>query len=270
MAQSTMPVSMASNLDVGACVIRRFDTPPLDRAGVSRAIGLRPGSANVLRWEKAIDELEGPLLRLARCRALIRIEPVAALEARRLTLADGSIIEGAVGQFLAHSRLVALFIATIGSGIERLSRRWLRAGNVVRGLTADAIASELAESVAFLAQQEVRDWARKRGMDITPRYSPGYCGMSVRQQNVLFSRLPATDVGVHLSPSCLMTPVKSVSGIIGIAPAGLVQPEDYPCSRCDHPNCMQRRATFETRRGSCVDWSDCGVPVPPHRAQDER
>lgn len=263
MDHSTTPASTASNPDLGACVIRRYGAPPLDRAGVSRAIGLRPGSAIVPRWEKAIDDLETPLTRLARCRAVISILPVAALEPRRLVLGDDFVIEGAVGQFLAHSQLVALFIATIGSGIERLSRRWLRTGSVVRGLTADAIASELAESVAFLAQQDVRAWAQKRGMDITPRYSPGYCGMSVRQQAVLFSRLPATRVGVHLSPSCLMTPVKSVSGIIGIAPAELVQPEDYPCSRCDHPNCMQRRTKFEIRRGSCVDWSDCGVPTPP-------
>lgn len=262
MDHSTTSASTVSNLDLGTCVTRRYDAASLDRDGVRRAIGLRPGSSNSIRWENTIDELEPPLVKLARSRALISIQPVAALEPRRLVLGDETVIEGAVGQFLAHSQLVALFIATIGSGIERLSRRWLRTGSVVRGLTADAIASELAESVAFQVQQDIRAWAQQRGMDITPRYSPGYCGMSVRQQVVLFSRLPAARVGVHLSPSCLMTPVKSVSGIIGIAPAGLVQPEDYPCSRCDHPNCMQRRTAFKVRRGSCVDWSDCGVPAP--------
>ncbi|MBI5866148.1 MAG: hypothetical protein HZB38_16890 [Planctomycetes bacterium] len=250
-------------LEVGDSVLCRFDALPLDRDGVRRAIGLRPSTNNGARWEKAIDELEKPLRGLARGRALIRIEPVASLQSRRLTLAHGPVIEGAVGQFLAHSQLVALFIATIGSGVERLSRRWLRNGNVVRGLVADAIASELAESAAFLAQQAVRAWALSHQMDITPRYSPGYCGMSVRQQTVLFSELPARQIGVQLSASCLMTPVKSVSGIIGIAPASQVTPEDYPCGRCDHPNCMQRRVPFESRRGSCVDWSDCGVPPPP-------
>ncbi len=247
-------------IDAGGCVTRRYDAVPLEIDGVRRALGLRPSSGNGRRWEPTIDELSRLLPRLARGRAVYRIERVAALAPSRLTLADGAVIEGAVGQFLAHSQWVALFVATIGSGVERLSRRWLRGGGVIRGLVADAIGSELAESVAFLCQQDVRAWARQRGLDITPRYSPGYCGMSVRQQAPLFARLPARAIGVRLSSSFLMTPVKSVSGLIGIAPAGLVAPEDYPCSRCDHPDCMQRRSRFEARRGSCVDWSECGVP----------
>lgn len=260
MEHSTTQASMDWTIEAGECVVRRYEAAPLDRDAVRRALGLR-ATGNGARWEPAIEELSRILPPLARGRAVFRIEPIASLERNRLTLTDGAVIEGAVGQFLAHSRMVALFVATIGSGVERLSRRWLRGGSVVRGLVADAIASELAESVAFLCQQDVRAWARGRGLDITPRYSPGYCGMSVRQQSVLFARLPAGVIGVRLTPSFLMTPVKSVSGLIGLAPAGLVAPEDYPCSRCDHPNCMQRRARFEVRRGSCVDWSECGVPA---------
>jgi hypothetical protein len=252
---------MNSNLDAGACVVRCYDSLALDGAAVRRALGLRAPPGNGARWESTIASLANLLPPLARGRAIIRIESVASLERRRLVLADGTTFEGAVGQFLAHSRLLALFVATIGSAVERLSRRWLRGGNVIAGLVADAIGSELAESAAFLCQREVRAWAGRRGMDITPRYSPGYCGMSVRQQGALFAELPVERVGVRLTPSFLMLPVKSVSGLIGIAPAGSVSPEDYPCSRCDHPSCMQRRADFDARRGSCVDWADCGIPL---------
>ncbi len=286
------PPNTASSLRLGACVVQRYESPALDRVAVRRALGLRGSSANARRWEAAIEELSESLPRLARARAMIRLEPVALLERRRLVLGapragtepakvpaalspssaannPAVVIEGAVGQFLAHSRLVALFVSTIGSGVERLSRGWLRAGDVIRGLVADAIGSELAEAVAFHCQQQVRAWARAHGLEITPRYSPGYCGMDVRQQRVLFDQVSAARIGVRLTPSCLMTPVKSVSGIIGLAPAGTVSPEDYPCSRCDHPHCMQRRTQFDVRRGSCVDWAECGMPAPLESAADE-
>ncbi len=275
MGRSTDTASMSFDLDVGVCAVRRYEGLPLDLSAVRRALGLRGSSGKTARWESAIEELSAVLPKLARGRAMIRIEPVASLEPRRMVLATHApdaeppiAIEGAVGQFLAHARMVALFVATIGSGVERLSRGWLRRSGVVRGLVADALGSELAESVALRCQQDVRAWARQRGMDITPRYSPGYCGMDVRQQRVLFDQVPARRIGVHLTPSFLMTPVKSVSGLIGLAPAGLVQPEEYPCSRCDHPHCMQRRARLDVRRGTCVDWGTCGVPAPSQQTAD--
>jgi hypothetical protein len=66
--------------------------------------------------------------------------------------------------------------------------------------------------------------------------------MRVTQQVPLFASLPAERIGVRLTPSCLMRPIKSVSALIGIGPARLIGPADYPCRFCDHPDCMQRRA----------------------------
>lgn len=262
---NAMIMSSSAEFALGRCIVRQYEPAPVERAFVRRAVGLRPEMGNGSRWESAIEELAPLALRLARPRAIFRIDGVRLLEPRRLTLDTPAMFNGAVGQFLAHSRFVASFVVTIGSALERLSRRWLKRGAIVRGMVADAIASEAAEAAAARCQQDVGDWAHARGLEITPRYSPGYCGMDVRQQAGLFAMLPAKRIGVRLTPSFLMTPIKSVSGLIGIGSPADVTPEAYPCSRCDHPHCMQRRATFAGRCEECFDWREAGsgMCTPP-------
>jgi hypothetical protein len=231
-----------------------FERVAPDIGQIHRLLGIRPERGNHRRWMDEIDSLLRTLPRLMRPRAVYRLDRVVELSQRRLALESGAVFEGSVGQFLAHSTYVATFIATIGSAVERLSRGWLKAGRVMQGTIADAIASESAEATAQRCQDEIRAWARPRGLDVTPRYSPGYCGIKVAQQAELFAGLPAADVNVRLTPSSLMVPIKSVSGLIGIGPAEKVSPEGYPCTYCDHPHCMQRRAPLATNTGTCFEW----------------
>ncbi len=190
-----------------------------------------------------------------RPRAVYRVDRVRKLEQRRLELDSGAVYRGAVGQFLRHSEYVAVFVATIGSAMERLARRWIRGTRAMHGVIIDAIASETTEAAANLCEEQIREWAAERGLAITPRYSPGYCGMLVSQQRSVFASLPTRDIGVRLTPSCLMMPIKSLSGLLGIAPADKVGPNVYPCQLCDHPDCMQRRMPFEPNAVAEVDWA---------------
>jgi len=195
-----------------------------------------------------VDELLVLLPRLMRPRAVFRIDPVTCLQSRKLILSSGAVFTGAVATFLRHSQLIASFVVTIGSSLERLSRGWLRTGRVMQGVVADAIASEAVSAAVGRLAREVRDWARARGLEVTPPFSPGYCGMSLQQQRPLFDTLPTRTVNVRLTPSCLMVPLKSVSGLMGVGRPGSVSPDAYPCELCDQADCRQRRAP--SRAGS--------------------
>ena len=50
-------------------------------------------------------------------------------------------------------------------------------------------------------------------------YSPGYCGWPTRGQRPLFDALRPEEIGVTLNDSCLMSPIKTVSGCWWPAPA---------------------------------------------------
>ncbi len=216
-----------------------------DREQIHRLVGLKPGRANHQRWFDLVDQMLGEVSHLTRPRGVYRIDEITLLKPGRIELASGAIYRGAVGAFLEHSTKIATFVVTIGSALERLSRRWLRNGKIMQGTIADAIASETAEGAAERMRQVIRDWARRQGQDVTPSFSPGYCGMHVRQQVPLFESLPVRRINVRLTPSCLMLPMKSVSGLVGIGPKGEVSPDRYPCEVCEHPHCPQRRAAVD-------------------------
>jgi cobalamin-dependent methionine synthase I len=77
------------------------------------------------------------------------------------------------------------------------------------------------------------------GKKITNRYSPGYCGWDVAEQHKLFQLIPDNYCGIHLTPSALMDPVKSISGMIGIGEN--VRSNPYTCKMCDMKDCVYRR-----------------------------
>jgi hypothetical protein len=234
----------------------RFERVEPDRHSIYKLAHIQPERPAHARWVEQVEQLVSRLRPLTRPRAIFRVDRVVTLEPRRIVLSSGAAYEGAVGTFLMHSTVMAAFVVTIGSAVERLSRGWLRAGKVMQGAIADAIASQCAEAACGLLCQAVRQWAQERSCDTTPPYSPGYCGMTVRQQIPLFASLPVQRINVRRTPSCLMLPVKSISGLIGIGPADKVNPGGYACEACTHPDCEQRRAPCNPELTNAVDLND--------------
>ena len=77
------------------------------------------------------------------------------------------------------------------------------------------------------------------GYGVSHPYSPGYCGWHVTQQQLLFSCLPEFPCGVRLSDSSLMSPIKSVSGIIAYGPC--IVKRKYGCELCGKADCYKNR-----------------------------
>ena len=74
---------------------------------------------------------------------------------------------------------------------------------------------------------------------ISNSYSPGYCGWHVTQQKFLFSLLPEQPCGVRLSESSLMSPIKSVSGVIAVGER--IVKRKYGCELCGKADCYKNR-----------------------------
>jgi len=131
-------------------------------------------------------------------------------------------------------------IFTASSGME--FHRWLKdagaSGDIMRQFTADCIGSEIAEAAARFAAERLSEAVADRGWTIGNSYSPGYCGWNVTEQRKMFSLLPEAPCGITLNDSCLMTPVKSVSGIIPVGP-GIVK-KRYSCAVCPRTDCFKK------------------------------
>lgn len=140
---------------------------------------------------------------------------------------------------LNKSEAVAVFLCTAGPGIGSHSEKLMRQGDVLEGYILDVVGSEIVEAAMDRIQDELEQHVRRDGLNITDRYSPGYCGWSVSEQHKLFSLFSDGFCGVTLTPHSLMQPIKSVSGIIGIGRK--VSRKGYPCHACDLANCIYRK-----------------------------
>ncbi|HVO13436.1 MAG TPA: vitamin B12 dependent-methionine synthase activation domain-containing protein [Vicinamibacteria bacterium] len=182
--------------------------------------------------DEALWAIEGGAV-LFPAAAVDAAEPALAVEEVRFEV--GRTLAGQ----LAGAEAVVVFLCTAGPGMERRARQLVAEGDPFTGFIADALASLVVERAADLIEDRVRDHAERCGLHLTNRYSPGYCGWRVEEQQKLFSLLPPGFCGVRLSDSSLMQPIKSVSGIIGLGRT--VHRRAYACHLCDLESCLYRR-----------------------------
>jgi hypothetical protein len=217
-------------------------------------MGIPHGTAVPPRIERLYDDA-----------AAIFVETAAPAGVRREIDVDGfaSVYDGE-GRNAADSPLaeihpraerIALFAVTIGAATSEALEQCFEAQDFALAYALDAIASVAADDVADLAERGWADALREAGWE-TPdgdvlRYSPGYCGWDVTGQKRLFASLQPAAIGLTLTDSCLMQPLKSVSGVLIAGPRDIhrFRPDYDFCERCETRTCRERLRTLFARRG---------------------
>lgn len=151
-----------------------------------------------------------------------------------------------IASYLKQAEEFALFVATAGVGFEALQRRLHAEGDIVRQFFADMIGSEIAEAAGRILSEELAAEQGRRGFSISNSYSPGYCGWHVSDQHALFALLPDSPCGITLNDSSLMTPIKSVSGVIALGPK--VEKRPYGCAICGKKDCYKNQLRKKKNR----------------------
>ena len=142
---------------------------------------------------------------------------------------------------LKGSEALCWFVATAGLEFESFQHHLTQEGDMLRVYLANEIGSMIAEKTADRMEELLQEQLTPKGLYRTNRYSPGYCGWHVKEQPILFELFrpkasgfsldtTPTPCDIHLTESCLMIPIKSVSGVIGIGHN--VRKREYTCNLC--------------------------------------
>ena len=141
--------------------------------------------------------------------------------------------------YLKDAAGYALFVATAGREFEAFQHETCARGDILREFLLDAYGSAIAEAVVREVCRKVETQMFALGYGVSHPYSPGYCGWHVTQQQLLFSCLPESPCGIRLSDSSLMSPIKSVSGILAYGPRMVKR--KYGCELCAKADCYKNR-----------------------------
>jgi len=141
----------------------------------------------------------------------------------------------------------AIFVCSIGQALERVARERLTGDDPLSGYVLDAVGSVAVDALGDVLETDLVKFIRPHGWRITNRFSPGYCTWPTADQRIIFAALPDAPAGVTLSESALMSPIKSISGVIGLG--ANVEHRPYPCDTCRKADCIHRSIKF-AKRGS--------------------
>ena len=110
-----------------------------------------------------------------------------------------------------------IFCATVGGGVESLLRA-TQAISTADSLIVDAAATAAIEEYCDITEKSLRESLKSEGKFLTWRFSPGYGDFPFTQQPQILQLLQAQRyTGVVCAESCIMSPAKSVTAVMGIA-----------------------------------------------------
>lgn len=128
-----------------------------------------------------------------------------------------------LGKMCKGSVKVALVASTLGQEIDQLIEEQSRRKGLLAALLTDSMASVMAEAAIGSITDMARASAPAGTGHHSARLSPGYGDFALTWQRDLFSRiLEIHRIGISVDPeTMLMSPRKSVTGIIGFRPISL-------------------------------------------------
>ena len=213
-----------------------FDSLGLDLSDILKEIGY----GKVVPEEKVVAVARSLLMEVASF-----VKPSCTF-----VLCDGKIVENSIvfdhynlgigktiAKLLNGSECFCVFAATAGTLFQHFQDEVKAKDDILQTFILDILGSCIAERAGDIMEKLLeKEIANDRH---THRFSPGYCGWPLTDQKQIFELLGGSPSGIILSETCLMSPVKSISGVIGIGKE--VNEKQYGCNFCELETCYKRK-----------------------------
>jgi hypothetical protein len=190
--------------------VKEYAAPPVDIREVLRYAGVRESTPDmVVLANDCFAEAKSELgYRVCYAEFALAREDDGTLD-----LGFARVRSSSLCARLAECEGVIVFAATVGLALDRLIARY-GTGSPSRAVMLDALGVERVEALCDAFCQEM---AEQSGKTLAARFSPGYGDLPLEFQREIFRALDVPRrIGVSLGRSCLMSPSKSVTAIVGI------------------------------------------------------
>lgn len=188
---------------------RHFPAPEINRKEILRY----SGAGKSEEYDSIIEDCLNDLSDSLHYSVCYREFPVVFGEDGFCSLGFTDIKSKGVSRLLEKSDRLVLFAATVGLAPDIYAKKYSKI-SPVKSLFAESIGDERVEA---LCGDFCTFFEKEYGVRLTPRFSPGYGDLPLDVQKDIFKYLnPGKHIGLTLSDSLIMTPVKSVTALAGI------------------------------------------------------
>ena len=152
---------------------------------------------------------------------------------------------------LEGSIFAAALAVTMGVEVDERITGLMEQGQAAQSYIFNGMAAAATDCAADVVEMMIREIVKKGGTPEIPgivvdpawkatrRFSPGYADFVLENQASMFELLNPGRIGLRLTSSSLMIPLKSITALIGVGPD--VKTEGYPCDICDRCNITECR-----------------------------
>lgn len=157
------------------------------------------------------------------------------------SLGGVTLAGGMAARMLKECDRAAVLVCTLGAEFDRRLLE-TQARDMARAVMLDACGSAWVEAGCDAAEAELHALAPEKYL--TDRFSPGYGDLSLDVQGPLCALVDAQRrLGVHVTPSRMLNPTKTVTAVIGLA----ATPQPARVRGCDF--CAMRKTCAITKEG---------------------
>jgi len=200
----------------------------LRREGLPKNIQLNPAIKKVI-FEMLKDIEQDSLLAPAIAYEILPVEKI---------ISDGRI---PISSLISGSREIAASVCTIGNRLEMHVKRYIDNNEPLSALIMDGIGSAAVDMLSGEACNLIASVASSRSYMAGSPVSPGMQGLPITGQKYMFDLIPAGEIGVTLTDSGTMIPLKSVSMIMGLGPEMKRWKRVEVCATCHLRNTCSHR-----------------------------
>ena len=224
---------------------KTYPQPPVDRREILRYMRCGEGEADG-DIDALLDACLAELLPLLVYKVCWRVFPLRRAQ-ELLDLGFLQTNSRGLARNLQDCEKLVLFAATVGLEPDRPIAKYGRV-SPVKALCMQAIGAERIESLCDAFCGELQQKYTAEGLQLKPRFSPGYGDFPLEAQKAVFQALDCPrKIGLSLNDSLLMSPSKSVTALAGLFPQHACSgtgretdakpPTEDPAKTASHTNC---------------------------------
>ena len=196
-----------------------------------------------LEIEKILQDKRGVCISSMEPKAIYSNFEIEKIVGEKVCFNSGNIFTGPnISKILSGSVTSTIFIATLGSNVDKTINDVNNSGDMLATIVMDAVTTELLGILGnHIGDIIKKEGIRENGWGATCNYSPGQYKWTIEEQKEIFSMTDGNKIGVELNKSYLMIPFKSLSGVYGFGPIESIDKTRVACDLCPRKDCIGRR-----------------------------